>query len=301
MKTMSDEYEYFDEAGNRIDRKDLEGMDYEVVDEPAAASHQPPLPDSDPSAPLPAISSIDGGSGTSTSKGRGVIAAVIAVILLVGGGAAYGFSRIGNDNSASEAVEDVKAEVETKTQEAVEDTRPKLDACDGTDIRKAAWGRGKNTPTLQLKVVESVQLPPGFAERTAAADDKVDETTLFQFADRSLGIYDENPKQTVAEGRWWKVNVSTDPTVTVTGEAQGGGRDKNAVTACTSINGGVYRVVGEGIPDTNKEMQQDLVTLSVLKGDGVDKTTVWAVASDRLLKTTLEYTPTSDAVDDGGE
>lgn len=283
---MSDqyEYEYFDETGNQIDPQDLDGVDYEVVDEPAAA------PQAGQPEPVPTASGDGGGSGISL----GVIAAVIAVVMLVGGGAIYGLAWLGSDISAGKAVEDAQAGVETKKREVVDEVRPELDACDGTDIKKAAWVRGDSTPALQLKVVDSVSLPAGFADRTAAADDPTEETTIFQFGDRSLGIYDEDPKLKVAEGRWWKVTATTDPLVAVTGEAQGEGRDKDADTACESVAGGVYRVVGEGIPATSKEMQDGLVQVSVLKGDGVNPAIVWAVAGDRLLKTTLEYTPDTE-------
>lgn len=274
---MADDFEYFDEAGNRIDSNDLMGVEYEVVE-----GQQPGQP-----APTAAA----GGGRIS----KGVIFGVLALVVLVGGGAAFGLSQLGNTDTA---VTDVQTKVATKKKEIIDEVRPELDACDGTQIKKAAWVRGDSKPSLQLKVVDSVALPPGFAERTAAAADPTEETTLFQFGDRTLGIYDENPKATVPEGRWWKVTAHTDPKLAVTGEAQGGGRDKNAVTACTSVTGGVYRVVGEGIPATSREMQDDLVQVSVLKGDGVDADTVWAVVGAQLLKTTLEYTPDAD---DGGE
>lgn len=281
---MSDQYEYFDEDGNPIDPSELEGGDYEIVDEQPTVTVS--LPPASPSEQAPTAPAAD--EGLTISKGsKGVIIGALAALLLVGGGATFALSQIGNQNTA----EDVKTTVATKKQEAVAGARPDLNACDGSDLKKARWERGGNTPALQLKVIESVPLPSGFANRAAASTDPVAETAILQFGDRSLGIYEKDPKSELGAGLWWKVTATTDPQLAVTGEAEGKGGDVDAATACESVTGGVYRVVGDGIPAKSKEMQADLVQVSALKGDGADPTTVWVVAGDHLLKTTLEYTP----------
>ncbi|ANQ74427.1 hypothetical protein [Rhodococcus sp. 008] len=270
---MPEQFEYVDEDGNPIDPSELEGLDYEVIDEPA-----PQTPSTGPDAPEAA---------TISKSSKGIIVGALAAVLLVGGGAAFAFSQVGNKNT----VDDVKSSAETARREVVTGARPPLDACDGSALKKAGWERGEGTPSLQLTVVKSVPLPAGFADRTRVSNNPLADTAILQFGDRSLGVYEENADAELGAGRWWKVAVTTAPELAVTGEAEGPGGETDAATACKTVIGGVYRVVGEGIPPSTQEMQADLVNVSALKGDGAEPTTVWAVAGDRLLKTTLEHTP----------
>lgn len=266
------EFEYFDDHGNPIDLRDLEGLDYEVVDEPA-----PPPPTSPDEV-------------TASKGSKGIIVGALAAVLLVGGGAAFAFAQVGNQNT----VADVKSSAETKRQEVAKGVRPPLDACDGSALKKAGWERGEGAPSLQLSVVKSVPLPSGFADRTRVSNNPLADTTILQFGDRSLGVYEENADAELGAGRWWKVTVTTAPELAVTGEGEGPGGDIDAATACKTVIGGVYRVVGEGIPFGAREMQADLVNVSALKGDGAEPATVWVVAGDHLLETTLGYTPDPD-------
>lgn len=273
---MPDQYEYFDEDGNRIDHSELDGVDYEVVgEEPTQVAQPKPVPTT-PAA------------GSKSSKG--LIVGALAVVLLIGGGVTFSLSQIGDQNTT----EDVKASVETKRQEVVAGARHGLDACDSSHLKKASWKRGDGIPAMQLTVVGSISLPVGFSDRTATSTDPVAETAILQFGDRSLGIYEEDPASELGAGQWWKVTADTDPELAVTGEAEGRGGDVDAATACESVKGGVYRVVGEGIPAKSREMQAGLAQVSALKADGAEQTTVWVVAGDRLLKTTLEYTPADE-------
>lgn len=273
---MPEQFEYFDEYGNPIDPSELdglEGFDYEVIDE--SVLHTPPT-------------SLDASDETAVSKSsKGIIVGALAAVLLVGGGAAFAFAQVGNQNT----IDDVKSSAETKRQEVAKGVRPPLDACDGSALKKAGWERGEGTPSLQLAVVKSVPLPAGFADRTRVSNNPLADTTILQFGDRSLGVYEENADAELGAGRWWKVSVATAPKLAVTGEAEGPGGDIDAATACKTVIGGVYRVVGEGIPYGAREMQADLVNVSALKGDGAEPSTVWVVAGDQLLETTLEYTP----------
>lgn len=291
---MPDRFEYFDEHGKPIDPADLDGGEYEVVDAPAGTEQ--PAPEQDPilaTVRPPGVSS-EPDAGPRLSKG--VIVGVLAVVLVVGGGAAFALSQIGNENNAT-SVADVRSKVESKSGDVIADTRPDVNACGGTQIKDAAWTRNSDEPTKQLNIVHSLPLPPEFVKRSATSDDPADTTAMVQFGNRSLGIYDFNAKadkEVEKADRWWKVAVTTAPDLAVTGEEKGTGRDVDAATACTSVPGGVFRMIGDGIPDSAREMQADLVDVAVLKGDGVEPATVWAVAGDRLLKATLEYTPTDD-------
>jgi hypothetical protein len=294
METMPDQFEYFDEHGKPIDTADLDGGEYEIIDEPVTTPQPAPEQPTLLNVVRPARASTDPDPGPRLSKGA--IVGVLAVVLVVGGGAAFALSQIGNANNAT-SVADVRSRVESKSDDIVADARPDVNACGGTQIKDAAWMRNSDEPSKQLNIIASLSLPPEFVKRSATSDDPADTTALVQFGDRSLGIYDYDAKagkKVEDADRWWKVSVTTDPELAVTGEEKGTGQDEDAATACTSVPGGVYRVIGEGIPAGAREMRADLVNVAVLKGDGVEPATVWIVAGDRLLKTTLEYTPSDD-------
>lgn len=291
---MSDQFEYFDEHGKPIDPADLDGDEYEIIDEPVTTPQPEPEQPTLLNVIRPARASTDPDPGPRLSKGA--IVGVLAVALVLGGGAAFALSQIGNENNAT-SVADVRSKVESKRDDVVADARPDVDACGGTQIKDAAWTRNGEEPSKQLNVVDSLPLPPEFVKRSATSADPADTTALVQFGDRSLGIYDYDAKadkKVEKADRWWKVSVTTAPELAVTGEEKGTGRDVDAATACTSVPGGVYRVIGDGIPAAAREMQSALVDVAVLKGDGVEPATVWAVAGDRLLKATLQYTASDD-------
>nr|WP_314141033.1 hypothetical protein [uncultured Rhodococcus sp.] len=291
---MPDQFEYFDEHGKPIDPADLDGSEYEIIDEPVTTPQPEPEQPTLLNVVRPARASPDPDPGPRLSKGA--IVGVLAVALVLGGGAAFALSQIGNENNAT-SVADVRSKVESKRDDIVADARPDVNACDGTQIKDAAWTRNSDEPSKQLNVVDSLPLPPEFVKRSATSDDPADTTAMVQFGDRSLGIYNYDAKadkKVEKADRWWKVSVTTAPELAVTGEEKGTGRDVDAATACTSVPGGVYRVIGDGIPAAAREMQSDLVDVAVLKGDGVEPATVWAVAGDRLLKATLQYTASED-------
>ncbi len=182
---MSDQYEYVDEEGNPVDPAEL-GDDVEFVDEeveevvedtPAAA--EPVVPTSEPvSAPTAAAAP--------RKVPKALLAGVAAAVLLVGGGAAYGLSQLGNQDT----VQDAKAAVTEKTEQVKEEARADIDACDGRQVAAASFSKGGDTPKMELKVTSVTALPPGYAERVAGLGDRAaDRVTILQQSTGDLGVY----------------------------------------------------------------------------------------------------------------
>lgn len=223
---------------------------------------------------------------------RLLIAGVLVVVVVAGAVAAFALSRLGQADTLDDATAVASSVVTTATRDLTDrvqqQARPDLVACDKQDLRRALWTRGE-TPAAQLRVVESVELPPVLVERASSAE----AVSMLQLRDRSLSLVHHDRRASDDEATYWAASVDTTPTLTVVGEAEAedSGEDSEAATACPSVDGGVYRIVGDGIPVDTREMQPDLVQVAALKGDGVDPTTVWIITGDRLLKAVLEYTP----------
>lgn len=320
---MAEHEEFFvDEDGNPVDPSEL-GDDYEIVDEafdevPEEADYVPEeAPEDEPGAvpvptvtvapasapateaPAPVPTTVDG-DGAATEGGHGipmkflVAAGLVAALIL--GGIAFGANKLGQENSIS----DVKAKATEKTEavkDKVEDkSHPPIDACDGKQLKDAMWGDSRgDAPKTQLRIVKTVTLPKGFADRVV----------LLQQSNRDLGVYASAPGPKDARGKsttsWWKVRVATADGVRVIDDAEGTGEDADSATACKSGKGGIYAVVGEGVPAEAKGMREGQVVVSAAKPDGAEAETVWVVMGDVLAKTTLEYAPEDDESEDSTE
>lgn len=296
---MSDQYEYVDENGDPIDPSEL-GDDVEFIDEevdevvedtPAAA--EPVVPTSEPvSAPTAAAAP--------TKVPKALLAGVAAAVLLLGGGAAYGLSQLGNQDS----VEQVKAAATKKTEELKDEARADIDACDGKQVAAASYGKGGgDKPKMQLRVTDVTALPPGYAERVRGLGDRAaDRVTMLQQSTGDLGIYvQEEPKVDQRTNRkqkagWWKVSASTDAQgARVLGEEQGTGDDQDAATACKTVKGGVYAVTGDDVPEAARGMRDGQVVVDSLKPDGATAEVVWLVMGDQLARSVLEYAPAQES------
>ncbi|MFC8314076.1 hypothetical protein ACFUEJ_10700 [Gordonia sp. NPDC057258] len=271
---MNDRTGYFDESGRELTPDEVAalGADVEIVEEAVEAPHRSRVP-------------------------RGLIAGVLVVVLVAGAAVVFALSKLGEADTLEDATAAASSVVTTATRDITDRvqgrTRPGLVACGTSDLKRARWIRGDDTPVAQLRVLESVALPPVLVERAAASTSSARTLSVRQLRDRSLSVVHHDRRARGDDAKWWAVTVDTMPTLTVVGEAEAedSGEDSEAATACPSVDGGVYRIVGDGIPDQTREMQTDLVQVSALKGDGVEPTTVWIVTGDRLLKTVLEYTP----------
>ncbi|GEE02410.1 hypothetical protein nbrc107696_28560 [Gordonia spumicola] len=319
---MAAHEEFFvDEDGNPIDLSEL-GDDYEIVDEPFAeasgaldeAPEDEPEPEPVPTvtmalasapateapAPVPTAVAVDGDHGIPVKFL--LVAAVVAALIL--GGLAFGMNKLGQENS----IADVKAKATEKTEavkDKVEDkTHPPIDACDGKQLKDAMWGDSRgDKPKTQLRIVKTVPLPKGFADRVEDLGDAAAErVVLLQQSNRDLGVYASAPGPKDARGKsttsWWKVRVATADGVRVIEDGEGTGEDADAATACKSGKGGIYAVVGEGVPTEAKGMREGQVVVSAAKPDGAEAETVWVVMGDTLAKTTLEYAPEDDESED---
>ncbi len=267
---MGDGTGYFDESGRELTPDEVAalGQDVEIVDETV-----------EPRGPGPRVP-------------RPLIAGVLIAVVVAGAVLAFALSRLGQADTLDDATVAGSSVVTTATRDLTDrvqqQARPDLVACDTQDLRRALWTRGE-TPDAQLRVVESVELPPVLVERASSAE----AVSMLQLRDRSLSLVHHDRRARDDEAAYWAAAVDTSPTLTVVGEAEAedSGEDSEAATACPSVDGGVYQVVGDGIPDEAREMQSDLVQVAALKGDGVDPATAWVIAGDRLLKAVLQYTP----------
>lgn len=264
---------YFEEAGRELTPDEVAalGLDVEIVEETVEPR----------------------GSRVS----RLLIAGVLVVVVVAGAAVAFALSRLGQADTLDDATAVASSVVTTATRDITDRVQqqqapPDLVACDKQDLRRALWTRGE-TPAAQLRIVESVELPPVFIERTAASTSSAEAVSTLQLRDRSLSLVHHDGRARDDEATYWAASVDTTPTLAVVGEAEAedSGEDSEAATACPSVDGGVYRIVGDGIPVDTREMQPDLVQVAALKGDGVDPTIVWIITGDRLLKAVLEYTP----------
>lgn len=294
---MSDQYEYVDEDGNPIDPSEL-GDDVEFVDEEfeefvedTPATAEPAAPTSEPvSAPAAAP----------TKLPKALLAGVAAAVLVLGGGAAYGMSQLGNQDT----VQDAKTAVTKKTEQVKEEAKADVDACDGKQVAAASYGKGGgDKPKMQLKVTDVTALPPGYAERVKGLGDRAaDRVTMLQQSTGDLGVYvQEEPKTDPRTNRkqkagWWAVKASTDDQgAHVLGEEQGTGEDVDAATACKTVKGGVYAVTGDDVPDAARGMRDGQVVVDSLKPDGATPEVVWMVMGDTLARSVLEYAPAQES------
>lgn len=271
---MDERTGYFDEAGRELTPDEVAalGQDVEIVEEAVEASQGSRVP-------------------------KLLIAGVAFVVLLACAAVTFALSRLGNADTLDDATTVTTATADITDRVEQQQTRPDLVACDTSDLQRARWTGGYDTPAAQLRVVESVALPPVLVERATASTSSATTVSMRQLRDRSLSVVHHDRRARGDEAKWWTVTVHTTPTLAVVGEAEAGdsGESSEAATACPSVDDGVYRVVGDGIPDQAREMQPDLVQVAALKGDGVDPTTVWITTGDRLLKTALEYTPSPNS------
>ena len=289
---MSDHTGYFDEDGNELTREEVDalGDDVEVVEEEVADA---------PAAPQPAAQAPAAVDAPAKSGGRvpkALIAGVAAVVVLVGGGLAYGMSQVGNENT----VEDVRAGVSSKSAEVsakVEDKKQEVEEsatwepvtsplCLNDKIDAAAWNGTGEKPKQRLNVVGRTALPEGIKgllEKRENGEPR--ELVALQTDETRLGLYVSGTQvdSSTGDSTWWKVTVSlagAEPVVL--GEGKGSGNDvEMRYGACATIPEGSYWVTGRGGDDaaTTVELMKPVKT-----GDFI-----YAVAGDDLLKLALEH------------
>ncbi|OBA43982.1 hypothetical protein [Gordonia sp. 852002-51296_SCH5728562-b] len=295
-------HEFRDEDGNVIDPSEIESGGYEVVDG-APAVEQAPAP--------------------KRKRGK-VVAASAAVIALLagGGGAAYVLTSGHGGGPAPVAAPSSSASVVAPSSSTLASSSPSssapaangvnatplpLHACllgEADGVNSAQWPAGTPRPSLAMKVVDSVELPPTFTGLASSQkSDAEHRVQILQTAPDALGIYWDQRDSGLGPA-WWKVSVETRTgRPVVAGEGAGTGNDRDFPGACTrTFESGTYLVVGRGIPGGAQAQQPGQIALSALKVDASSlqpdaPQIVWAVAGNRLLKTELVRTGTGAVSD----
>ncbi|GAB03883.1 hypothetical protein GII30_15040 [Gordonia amarae] len=295
------EFEYVDEHGNELSAEDVaalgddvEIVEEEVVEAPAAAPAQPAAENASP-APVTAPAS----SGSKVPKG--LIAGAAALVLLVGGGVAYGMHELGNQNTT----DDVKAAISSKSvavSSAVESKKAEAISAKGefltgqrcpiAAVRGAQWD-GEELPEYQLQTVGKTALPAGFRERVAKREKgEPREIVMLQLSDPRLGVYVSGTSVDSQSGKstWWKTTVGiTGEEPAVIGDGQGDGTDRDMRGACESVPEGGYLVMADGAEEAPDAPTKLLMLKPAAGEDGV----VYAVNADgtELLRLRVAQTP----------
>lgn len=291
---MPDQIEYRDENGNLVDPAEID--DYEEVDPEAAPK---------------------------SKRGR-VIAASIAAVALLAGGAAGTYHFMGErgdapapavasaPQSAPQSVSSASV-IPSSTPSSVSSSAspsvsaaplPPLNACAG-GVNEAKWPAGAPQPEAELRVLNATQLPSTITGLiTSQVSQQLHKMQVLQTAPTQLGVYWDQ-RDSGLDGGWWKATIDTTGQYpAVAGEGQGTGHDVDFPGACKTVfDPGTYRVVGEGIPLGARDGAKGQITVAALKVDASATTPgapqmVWLVVRDKLLKTELVRSggTTSDGV-----
>lgn len=314
---MSDQndYEYVDEDGNPVDPADLEGyevVEEEVVDVPAPAAPVADAPAAqEPAAEAPAAPAKPGKNLKALALGA------VAVVAVIGGGAAFGLSQLGNQNTAG----DVKDAVASKSAEVRQSVAPSSSAapsadaepvvngevvyglaCRDGDFLAAAWQPGEPAPEHQLAVRESIAMPVGFTERMRKGAEKAGQrpkTAAVQMSDERLGVYVAGTENAQSDGSpvWWRVNIAISGGFSVIGEGYGDGSDRDAkMASCPTLDAGSYRVVGEG---GSADQPTDVTLIKPAWSNGAIGG--WVLIGDKLARVQVEKTPAQTSTGGDGE
>lgn len=297
---MSDHTGYFDEDGNELTREEVDalGDDVEVVEEEVADAPAAPQPAAQ--APVAVAAPAKPGKNL-----KALALGAVAVVAVLGGGAAFGLSQLGNQNTA----QDAKAAVSSKSAEVRESIAPSSSAapveeaevhgtpvmglgCQEGAFLAAQWAEGDPAPTHQLGVEEVISMPVGFTERMRKGEEKAGQrpkTAAVQMSSERLGIYVAGTENAQSNGDpvWWRVNVAISGGFSVIGEGYGDGSDRDArMASCPTIDAGTYRVVGDG-GSTDAPTAVTLVKPEWSKG----ALGGWALIGDKLARVQVEQTP----------
>ncbi|UZF54059.1 hypothetical protein LH935_14935 [Gordonia polyisoprenivorans] len=313
------DYEYVDENvdenGDPVDPSAL-GDDVEIVEEvieeiPAAVAPQAPAPAAQP----PAAGSVTGETVAAPARRvpKAAVAVAAAVVLAVGGGAAYGLHSIGSQHTAAKIKEHAADRTnqlkQTATQKKQEIEHPPIDVCN--DLGKAQVDKTLSIPaeSMRLRVIRSASLPEQVA--TALKTD-AEDLQLLQLGAGSWGVYLPQPHTATKQATWWKVPVDTGNDGLRVGTAVSWpGGDTDAAGACPAGDPGTYAVVG-GLPADAAGLRAGQVEVVAIKGDastaapasttGAAPTTTTAAQDDSanrvvavmggsVVEAVLEYVP----------
>ncbi|WOC14319.1 hypothetical protein [Gordonia sp. MP11Mi] len=213
---MSEE-RYFDEHGNELTPEEVAALgDYEIVEEVEAspAAQQP-------AAETPAPS----GSAPAEQRGRvpkALLAGAAAVVVLIGGGVAYGMQSLGQQNTAqdvkqnvAEKSSEVKAAVEDKKEEVLPEpsaepetvrtgTRVTVTGAACLDPAAAQWDGEGAEPEFRLRRESAAKLPASITTLVKKRHrDRPSELSITQPKAGRLGVYASD-----SAGIYSRANVS---------------------------------------------------------------------------------------------
>lgn len=297
------EFEYVDEHGNPLSAEEIAalGDDVEIVEEEVteAPAGAPAQPAAENASPAPVTAPASGGSKVP----KGLIAGAAALVLLVGGGVAYGMHELGNQNTTDDVKAAISSKsvavssaVESKKEEAVSAKGEYLvgQACPDRAVEGAQWAGGDEPlPEYQLQEVGKTALPAGFRERVAKrATGEPREVVMLQLSDSRLGVYVSGTSVDAQSGKstWWKVTTAiTGDEPAVLGDSMGDGTDRDMRGACESVPEGSYLVMADGTEAAPDAPTKLLMLKPATGSDGV----VYAVNADgtELLRLRVAQTP----------
>lgn len=282
---------YVDEDGNPIPESELHL--YMDVDEVEAAT--PPTQPGTAAAP-------QGTGGPRVPKA--LIAGVAAVVLAVGGGAAWALSSLGEQNTAETATaavqqktDQAKKKTDAKVQEV---THPPVDACDPGQLEgDTMWTEASSeAPKMQLEILETAPLPRAAAERVENGGRTL-EMEMLQVSRHQWGIYFVEPvTERDAPERWWKVDMDTSGDKMAMHELGWPGGDRAAMATCPLIERGGFQVVGEGIPAEALGVRDGVVEVAMMMADASEDDIVYGLVGTSVAKMQLEYVPDSEEIDE---
>ncbi|GAC78779.1 hypothetical protein SAMN04488550_2907 [Gordonia malaquae] len=203
---MSDheEFEYVDEDGNPLSVEEIAalGDDIEIVEEVEDVEEVEAPAAQQPAAETPAVPA-DGGSRVP----KALLGGVAALVLLVGGGAAYGMHALGQQNTAedvaaaaSSKVEEVQSSVEDKKEEVLEPepsaapepvrTGARVTGAQCMDPAQARWDGEGEMPEFRLRRESAAELPSSITARVKKRHkDDPSELSIVQSERNRLGVY----------------------------------------------------------------------------------------------------------------
>ncbi|GAB05013.1 hypothetical protein GII30_02550 [Gordonia amarae] len=292
---------YVDENGEPIDPEDLDG--YEAVDL-AASQAKPP---SDERAVEEGPAAREGRPAAGRRRWPVIAGAAFVVAVTAGAVVLTRMEPPTPKPSISERVEakssEVRQSVAPSSSTAASSSAPEPVAgvgCGESEILAAVWKDGAAAPGTQLRVVEAIDMPVGFATREDEAGQRA-QRVILQLSDERLGVYIASTESAQSNGKalWWKVPVAISGGFSVLGEAYGDGNDKDALRACKTIDEGAYRVVGEGGSDDHPTAVSLIKPIRAFGGE----LTSYALIGDKLAKIQIERTPaeSSGGDDETGE
>jgi hypothetical protein len=275
---MSDnDVEYVDEDGNPVDPSEL-GDDYEIVEEVESDEEVIQIPADTAAAPAPAAPQpAPAPAAPAHGIPKALIAAVVAVVVLVGGGLVWGMSSLGEQNTtddvkagAAAKSSEVREQVESKAGEA--DPRADWTACDHIHTATAsAAGDDKYDSHMRLRLLSTAPMPRQVVDVVDREDLAATGLTILQLSKTEFGVYAPAPANKQANGRtemerWAKAAVTVNgDTLAVADGGETDGSDEDAAPTCTMLDDRPMYIEGD-VPAGAQDIRDGIAKVLRAKG-----------------------------------